>query len=448
MATTGSGCGSYAAHMSRSEQTPASTLWPTDSMAALRDVLSGPLIEIAARFSAWATPYFSHSAMIIFTRECTGRPRKVSGDESIVGHVSIKELDALKNHVQKSERRGFDEIGHRLAGAERRLAVLLDDETDTLLVLVPRTNTPEFDPCNAVGAAFGVVATSIRHQVVQASPAYLAESLAASSERARAITEMVDVHVDTLTSLLSTLRSKDLDDRLARDTASNTASAALIELRTIEEANRELAQEAVTTAFARLRGELTPLLGRSGVDVEYVDPPADGRPVPGEIARAARAVVRTVALACVAQSDAQRLRIAWDCDGANLLLEVRNDARQVLDTDALAQQLSGRVHTLRGNLSFESISGWGSRVSITIPLDPPPARPDEQLLAGLNRRERDVLGYLATGKRNQDIAAYLNIGESTVKYHVASILKKLDVRTRGEAGALGMEAGIRATERA
>lgn len=39
----------------------------------------------------------------------------------------------------------------------------------------------------------------------------------------------------------------------------------------------------------------------------------------------------------------------------------------------------------------------------------------------------------------------LNIGESTVKFHVASILKKLEVKTRGEAGAVGMKAGIRAS---
>ncbi|OZD18357.1 helix-turn-helix transcriptional regulator [Rhodococcus sp. 06-156-3C] len=412
-------------------------------MEALRNVVSGPLVDIARRFSSWTASRYPHTALIIFTRECTGRPRKVSGDSAIVDHVSIKELDDLKDHQFRGGDRTLDGVV-TLAGSARRVAALLDDATDTLLVIVPKPTATTFDTASDVAAAFGIVATSIRHQVVQASPAYLAESLAASSERARAISEMVDVHVDTLTSVLSTLRSKDLDDRRARETASNTASVALVQLRSIEEANRELAQEAVTTAFARLRGELAPLLGQSSITVEYVDPPADGRPVPGEVARAARAVVRTVALAYAADSDVKRIRIAWDCDGTNLLLEVRNDGRRELGTDALAQQLSGRVHTLRGFITFESTAGWGSRVSITIPLDPPAARPDEQLLAGLNPREREVLGYLAIGKRNKDIASNLGIGESTVKFHVASILKKLDVTTRGEAGALGMEAGMRA----
>ncbi|OZC84249.1 helix-turn-helix transcriptional regulator [Rhodococcus sp. 06-412-2C] len=417
-----------------------------DDLVTLRTALSGPLVEIAARFSAWAMPRYPHIALIIFTRECTGRPRKVSGDSSVVDHVTINELDELKQRVLSGDKPTFDDTG-TLAGTARHVSALLDVVTDTLLVVVPRQATSELASAADVVAAFGIVATSIRHQVVQASPAYLAESLAASSERARAISEMVDVHVDTLTSLLSTLRSKDLDDRRARDTASNTASAALIRLRSVEEANRELAQEAVTTAFARLRGELAPLVDQSLIAVEYVEPPADGRPVPGEVARAARAVVRTVALAYVAESDVTRMRIAWDCDGTNLLLEVRNDARRESEIETLTQQLSGRVHTLRGSIAFETTAGWGSRVSISIPLDPPAARPDEQLLSGLNPREREVLGFLANGKRNKDIAVKLGIGESTVKFHVASILRKLEVNTRGEAGALGMEAGIRAVHR-
>ncbi|MBY6414671.1 helix-turn-helix transcriptional regulator [Rhodococcus sp. BP-252] len=414
-----------------------------DALTTLRSVLTGPLTEIAERFSAWSASKFPHTALIIFTRECTGRPRKVSGDTTIVSHVTIHELDDIKQQISDHTSSTLD-APMMLGGARRRVIALLDDTTETLLVLVPRPTTPEFAAGSEIGAAFGIVATSIRHQVVQASPAYLAESLAASSERARAISEMTDAHASTLTSLLATLRSADLDHRRARDTAANTASAALINLRAAEDADRELSQEAVTTAFARLRGELTPLLDQPSTTVEYVDPPADGRPVPGEVARAARAVVRTVALAYIAQCAHQRIRIAWDCDGTHLLLEVRNDAQQSVDTDTLAQQLSGRIHTLRGTISFESVPGWGSRVTITIPLDPPAPRADEQLLAHLNPREVDVLGYLAIGKRNKDIASALNIGESTVKFHVASILKKLDVSSRGEAGALGLDAGVRA----
>jgi two-component system NarL family response regulator len=60
----------------------------------------------------------------------------------------------------------------------------------------------------------------------------------------------------------------------------------------------------------------------------------------------------------------------------------------------------------------------------------------------LSRRERDVLIRVATGKSNKQIAAELFIAESTVKAHVDNILKKLDVRGRTEAVALGLRLGL------
>jgi two-component system NarL family response regulator len=60
----------------------------------------------------------------------------------------------------------------------------------------------------------------------------------------------------------------------------------------------------------------------------------------------------------------------------------------------------------------------------------------------LSPRERDVLGFLAAGKSNKEIAAALSIAESTVKAHVDHILKKLEVRGRTEAAALGFRLGL------
>jgi DNA-binding NarL/FixJ family response regulator len=47
-----------------------------------------------------------------------------------------------------------------------------------------------------------------------------------------------------------------------------------------------------------------------------------------------------------------------------------------------------------------------------------------------------VLTHLARGHRNRVIAQELHISESTVKFHVANILTKLRVASRGEASAL------------
>lgn len=51
----------------------------------------------------------------------------------------------------------------------------------------------------------------------------------------------------------------------------------------------------------------------------------------------------------------------------------------------------------------------------------------------LSTREREILDLLAKGMRNKEIAETLEIAEKTVKNHVSSILKALQVDTRTEA---------------
>lgn len=54
---------------------------------------------------------------------------------------------------------------------------------------------------------------------------------------------------------------------------------------------------------------------------------------------------------------------------------------------------------------------------------------------GLSDREREILEQVARGARNQDIAASLEIGLSTVRTHLRNIFRKLHVRSRTEAVA-------------
>jgi DNA-binding NarL/FixJ family response regulator len=55
--------------------------------------------------------------------------------------------------------------------------------------------------------------------------------------------------------------------------------------------------------------------------------------------------------------------------------------------------------------------------------------------AALSSREREVLGLVAQGARNKQIAALLSISEFTVKRHVQNILEKLGVPSRRAAAA-------------
>ncbi|MBB4779452.1 response regulator transcription factor [Streptomyces rapamycinicus] len=63
-------------------------------------------------------------------------------------------------------------------------------------------------------------------------------------------------------------------------------------------------------------------------------------------------------------------------------------------------------------------------------------------MADLNPRELEVLRLVARGKRNKAIGDAIGITESTVKFHVASVLRKLEVASRGEAAALALSVGI------
>jgi DNA-binding CsgD family transcriptional regulator/tetratricopeptide (TPR) repeat protein len=66
--------------------------------------------------------------------------------------------------------------------------------------------------------------------------------------------------------------------------------------------------------------------------------------------------------------------------------------------------------------------------------------------AGLTSRELQVLALLAVGLRNAQIASRLVVSEKTVDHHVSAILRKLDVRTRGEAAAEAMRLELTAKE--
>jgi len=59
----------------------------------------------------------------------------------------------------------------------------------------------------------------------------------------------------------------------------------------------------------------------------------------------------------------------------------------------------------------------------------------------LTERELEVLGLLARGLANKQIAAALGISEHTVKFHVSSIYTKLDVTNRTEAVRAGLRGG-------
>jgi two-component system, NarL family, nitrate/nitrite response regulator NarL len=83
---------------------------------------------------------------------------------------------------------------------------------------------------------------------------------------------------------------------------------------------------------------------------------------------------------------------------------------------------------------------WARRRAIaraleTFPREADRTRPD------LTPRERQLLGLLGDGYRNKELASLLKIKEQTVKIHLHSLFRKLNVRSRVEAALRAAELG-------
>lgn len=67
---------------------------------------------------------------------------------------------------------------------------------------------------------------------------------------------------------------------------------------------------------------------------------------------------------------------------------------------------------------------------------------EEDRIAALTPREREVLTAIGRGRTNAEIVAEFHLSLSTVKTHVAAILAKLQLRDRVEAAILAHECGL------
>ncbi|MFG6503104.1 LuxR C-terminal-related transcriptional regulator [Microbacterium sp. P05] len=258
-----------------------------------------------------------------------------------------------------------------------------------------------------------------------------------AAEHALSVAEQADEHAITLESILAILRSTRLDDRAARTLAIEAATTTLVGLRMATDHQRSSTVEPVVGAFARLRTDLHPLVRYGDLDVQFVEPPATGRALPGEVAHAARAIVRSAVLALVDQRETRRVRIQWDCDGLNLLIGVRDDGTGELTAhDDSLRPIVERVTALDGVVSVSSTPGWGSSMDIRLPLDPPAEPEPLSEAVSLSDREREVLRLIMSGARNREIATQLAISDSTVKFHVSNLLRKAGARSRAELVAL------------
>jgi len=72
----------------------------------------------------------------------------------------------------------------------------------------------------------------------------------------------------------------------------------------------------------------------------------------------------------------------------------------------------------------------------------PTARPVTADLSALTDREREIVGWVATGLSNDEIAAALVVSPATVRTHVSRALTKLNARDRAQLVVLAYQSGL------
>ncbi len=117
-------------------------------------------------------------------------------------------------------------------------------------------------------------------------------------------------------------------------------------------------------------------------------------------------------------SDSERFEVVGSCNlaGSASLFEASAAAAVLMESAAFSQWLPGSL--------------------------PEPLSVPKLASAALTPREIEVLRLLADGASNKIIGHKLGISDHTVKFHVTSILSKMNAGTRTEAVTLGIRMGL------
>ncbi|WP_433859334.1 LuxR C-terminal-related transcriptional regulator [Streptomyces kronopolitis] len=415
---------------------------PQRTLAVAKDLMRAPLKEILSTVSGNMTALVRHKGLVMLTGDCPKSATWNHGDHELTQDITATELALIATHTDVGQP-WWGEA--RLGGATRRVLAVASAPPGSagalLAVLLDEDTRPEPRAIALIQQLWDLATIRIVELMPAAMPVNMAGPWIANSERARVVADLTDAHATTLTTLLGVLRTRSLDDAAARRTATDLAVSALVELRANGEDDQLPPEETAKDAFSRLCDMLGLLSHYSVVTLEF-SPPDTQRLIPADIVRAALTTARGTVLTMLEQGGVTRIRVSWHVEDSELRMTIRDDGPGTLAAEALAlHRLTDRVAALNGALHVDAVPDWGTIVTARLPLTAPD-RPRNDPLSTLNPRELDVVEQLVHGHRNRAIAARLQISEHTVKFHVAKILKKLEVDSRGEAAALARSLGF------
>ncbi|WP_165367496.1 helix-turn-helix transcriptional regulator [Phytoactinopolyspora endophytica] len=412
------------------------------ALAGVVRLLDASLPDTLPQLSAVAGEVVPHEGVLLYSGDCIASPVRSHGDVP-TGPATVVEMIRLANTVEI----GQPWHGHITIADTTRSVLAVASSPDgsagsVLAGLLPDGYTPSDAASRIFQHLWDIAAAHIVALNTRVEPAKLSHSRVVSNERARIAAELTDAHATTLTTLLGALRSHHLPDARARHTATDLAASALVELRTAREDERSHDTETLDEAFSQMADKLVLLMRYNDATLDLGTPDEPDHPLPASVANAARASVRGAVLTMLGQADVTRIRVAWNVVAGALHVSVRDNGPGTLTRDDFGiRRLAMNLAALDAELDLDAAPGWGSTITVKIPLSAPET-PAADPLTKLNPREVDVLRQLTHGHRNRQIAQHLHISEHTVKYHVANILDKFGVSSRGEAAAAARDLGF------
>jgi len=144
-------------------------------------------------------------------------------------------------------------------------------------------------------------------------------------------------------------------------------------------------------------------------------------------------------LILAAQPNARIIFLTMSEEDENLFAAIRSGAKGYLLKDMHPSKL---VLAIRAVHNGESALSRSMTLRLMKELSQSNKTDHSQTTPQLTRRELDVLRAVVDGKSNQEIGTELFLSENTVKYHVHSILDKLQLKSRREAAAYAKERGL------
>ncbi len=133
-------------------------------------------------------------------------------------------------------------------------------------------------------------------------------------------------------------------------------------------------------------------------------------------------------------------------DDASVLGALRAGARGYLTKDASAEQIAAAITRVAGgeaSLDEAIQTKVVAAVTAGVGVEPAAAEPGgDELPDDLTAREAEVLGLIAGGLSNQEIAERLVVSPATVKSHVNHLFAKIGARDRAQAVGYAYRHGL------